>query len=78
MDLDALFGGSGSGADVDVIETVEADAEIEESDEVEDTEEVDGGLDWKVLLLFLLGGPALLALVIALMWWVIGGVLDGN
>jgi len=85
MDLDALFGGSGnSGTDVDVVETVEADAEIEETDESEETDldevdaEVGDGLGWRTLVLLFCGGSVLLALVIALMWWVIGGVVDGN
>jgi len=72
MDLDALFGGSGSGTDVDVVETIEADAEIEESEEVEEVDaESDGGLGWKVLVLFICGGLVITTLVVAFMVWVI-------
>ncbi len=84
--LDAIFGG-GSGkvgdADSGVGDVNSADAEAElderEDDEVEELEaDVSDGLDWKVLALFIGGGSVLLALVVALMWWVLGGVVEGS
>lgn len=69
MELDALFGGS-SNSDVD---TIDADAEVQEIEEVPD--ENDEGIGWKVLVLFICGGLVITGLAVAFMVWVIEGLV---
>lgn len=73
MDLDALFD---SKNDVD---TIEADAEVEEAEEVEvpETEDAldESGIGWKALALFISGGLVITALAVAFMVWVIEGLV---
>jgi hypothetical protein len=69
VELDALFGGS-SNSDVD---TIDADAEVQEIEEVPD--ENDEGIGWKVLVLFICGGLVITALAVAFMVWVIEGLV---
>lgn len=67
--MDALFGGSAS-SDVD---TIDADAEVQEIEEV--PEEDDEGIGWKALVLFICGGLVITALAVAFMVWVIEGLV---
>lgn len=71
VDLDALFD---SKNDVD---TIEADAEVEEAEEVPETDEVpdEDGIGWKALALFIFGGLVITALAVAFMVWVIEGLV---
>jgi hypothetical protein len=69
VELDALFGGS-SNSDVD---TIDADAEVQEIEEVPD--ENDEGIGWKALVLFICGGLVITALAVAFMVWVIEGLV---
>lgn len=74
MELDALFGGSSNG-DVD---TIDADAEVQEIEIDETPEENDegvGGIGWKALALFVCGGLVITALAVAFMVWVIEGLV---
>ncbi|WP_143466784.1 hypothetical protein [Lentzea kentuckyensis] len=74
MELDALFGGS-SNSDVD---TIDADAEVQEIEIEEAPAENDegvGGIGWKVLALFVCGGLVITALAVAFMVWVIEGLV---
>ena len=70
MELDALFGGSSNG-DVD---TIDADAEVQEIEEVPE-EDDDEGIGWKALVLFICGGLVITALAVAFMVWVIEGLV---
>ncbi|GGN27459.1 hypothetical protein GCM10011609_82790 [Lentzea pudingi] len=77
MELDALFG-DGKNSDVD---TIDPDAEVQEFEDVpEDVDAVDesegvGGIGWKMLTLFVLGGLVITALAVAFMVWVIEGLV---
>ncbi|MEU0884550.1 hypothetical protein ABZ345_38670 [Lentzea sp. NPDC005914] len=81
MDLDSLFGDSNNSKDLD---TIDADAEVqdvEETEELEATDEIDEaevdeapeehGIGWKILVLFICGGLVITALALAFMVWVI-------
>ena len=74
MELDALFGG-GNNSDVD---TIDADAEVQEFEIDETPEENDegvGGIGWRVLVLFICGGLVITGLAVAFMVWVIEGLV---
>ncbi len=73
MDLDSLFGDSNNSTDLD---TIDADAEVQDVVELEAADETDeepeeNGIGWKALVLFICGGLVITALAVAFMVWVI-------
>ncbi|MEV6243156.1 hypothetical protein [Lentzea sp. NPDC051838] len=81
MDLDSLFGdNSTNSTDVDTIDT---DAEVQDGEEElvaleeadDNPEEGVGGIGWKALALFVLGGLVITGLAVAFMVWVIEGLV---
>ncbi|MDT7785509.1 MAG: hypothetical protein QOF58_3928 [Pseudonocardiales bacterium] len=80
MDLDSLFGDSSTkSTDVD---TIDADAEVQDVEELVELEEADeaseedeNGIGWKALALFICGGLVITALAVAFMVWVIEGLV---
>ena len=79
MDLDSLFGDSNNSTDLD---TIDADAEVQDVEELvaleeadETQEEDEHGIGWKVLVLAICGGLVITALAVAFMVWVIEGLV---